>query len=254
MLFEPDVPLGNGIVCFTTSIHGGLSKHNYFSLNVGAHVLDKQLHVDKNRALVATMLSKKAAMLMKTTDSMSVAPLKWLLQEHTSQLSDYHNVGDFPCDGVFTSHTNTPLVVMTADCMPVVIYCSLSHKLMTVHAGWRGLLNGILEAAIASFDSPNHLNVWIGPSISQDNFEVSHDVIHLFERYQMHSKAAGLQGKWKIDLPNIASQILREAGLIDIQISPHCTYQNKDCFSHRRAGHTGFKNTGRMATIAMRVG
>lgn len=252
--FEPDVRLGKDIICFTTSIYGGVSKNNYFSFNLGAHVGDNPLHVDNNRSRVASMLVKKATLLAETFGTDELMPLKWLQQKHTSLVYDYACIDGTPCDGVFTTSPNTPLAIMTADCMPLVIYCTGSKKLMALHAGWRGLLDGVIQAGLCAFDDTKHLKVWIGPSISQQHFEVSHDVIHHFDKHPAYVKANVVPGKWKIDLPNIAEQILREAGVLDIQVSQHCTYQNKDCFSHRRAGHTGFNNTGRLATIAMRVG
>jgi YfiH family protein len=253
MLFEPEEALSEKLLCFTTSIYGGVSKHNYFSFNLGAHVGDKQASVAKNRTLLDEKLAKKCRLSEVANKPQVIQPIKWLEQQHTSYVSDYATINSEPCDGIFTNEHYVPLAIMTADCMPIVVYGPSLKELAVVHAGWRGLLDGVIQSGLGKFSKLSDVKVWIGPSISQSHFEVSHDVIHYFDAYHKHVKPCALQGKWKICLPNIAQDILGQHDIHDVQIAPECTYQNKDFFSHRRAGHTGFSQTGRMATVAMMI-
>ena len=253
MIFEPTSPLGQNVICFTTSIHGGFSKHNYFSLNIGQHVNDSSQHVAKNREVLNALFVAKAKALVADVNINTIRPIKWLNQQHSSAIAEYDDASDKPCDGIVTTLSNTPLTLMTADCMPVVMYCAKSGKLAAVHAGWRGLLNGIIEAGIDTFNDPKTVNIWIGPSISQTYFEISQDAFQHFDEFPTYVHESTVPNKWKINLKGIAEHILRQKGVSNIQISEQCSYQNKDCFSHRRAGHTGFTNTGRMATLIMRV-
>lgn len=253
MLFEPEEALSEKLVCFTTSIYGGVSKHNYFSFNIGAHVGDKPTFVAKNRILLGQKLTKKYHLIEVANKPEVIKPFKWLQQQHTSHVSDYANINNEPCDGIFTKEHYVPLAIMTADCMPIVIYSPSLKELAVVHAGWRGLLDGVIQSGLGKFSQLSDVKVWVGPSISQPHFEVSHDVIHHFDAHHKHVKPCTLQGKWKICLPSIARDILGQQGIHDVQVATECTYQNKDFFSHRRAGHIGFTQTGRMATVAMMI-
>lgn len=236
------------IVCFTTSVHGGSSQPPYASFNLGNHVGDDPQHVSENRNLLKEYLA--------SCSQHSVADIKWLNQQHTSQALDFHDVNFEPCDAIFTQHSNTPLAIMTADCLPVVMHCSSSNAIVAIHAGWRGLLSGIIEKTLAKISHAtndfSNIKVWIGPSISPNAFEVSHDVIDQFSHYSKYIKKLPKQ-KYQVDLPQIAQQILSNNGITDIQISPICSYASEHCFSHRRAMHQGLSNTGRMASVIMRL-
>lgn len=243
-VFRPEQWHSNKIKCFTTSVYGGYSKHNYQSLNVGAHVGDIAEDVSRNRQVLTQWMQQQF--------SQHFHHLKWLNQQHTNNVCNYEDSNASPCDGVYTSQALTPLVVMTADCMPIVLMCEETNQIAVVHAGWRGLLGGVIENALDQFKQTKSIKVWIGPSISKQSFEVSDDVIDLFSNYKRHITALDSH-KYSVDLPQIAKNILDSEGVLDLEISPICTYQNKSCFSHRRAMHEGLANTGRMATVVLRL-
>lgn len=279
MLFLPHAPLANNVFCFCTSVHGGVSEGPYKSFNLGMHVGDNSHRVATNRALLRSIITQQVSNRLdddKKDIELSLAPIKWLQQAHSSILANYAdlpNVTDtldvkdsgnissasadltsaLACDGIFTSDINTPLAVMTADCLPLVFACEKSGKIAAVHAGWRGLLNGIISKTLQEFSHKSSLRVWIGPSISQAYFEVSQDFVESFGEYKNQMKTTGKVDKFLVDLGAIAIQQLNAQGVVNIEKSPVCSYASNDCFSHRAASHQGSINTGRMATVVVRI-
>jgi YfiH family protein len=142
---------------------------------------------------------------------------------------------------------------MSADCLPIVIACGESGKIAAVHAGWRGLVGNFLAKVIACFEYPEALNVWLGPHISAANFEVSDAIVECFKPYSNAIMPQKQKGKYVVDLSEIALNQLASLGVMNVQVSPICTYANEDCFSHRRITHLGQLQTGRMATVVVRV-
>lgn len=261
MLFLPESPLCEDVFCFTTSIHGGVSKGAYRSFNVGAHVGDNKHRVATNRALLSAIIAQQVSNRNALEDGQDIAPIKWLNQQHSTAVLDYNaiinNTTDTnvnaAVDGIFTDSSHTPLAIMTADCLPIVFACQNSGKIAAVHAGWRGLLDNIIERALRQFAQKESVSVWIGPNISSRNFEVSTDIISQFSAYPEAAQHQPLTGKYKIDLAAIASSVLRAHGVVQIQTSTVCTYDSIHCFSHRRANHHQQAQTGRMATVIIRI-
>ncbi|MGB3725498.1 MAG: peptidoglycan editing factor PgeF [Glaciecola sp.] len=251
LVFEPSTSLFSNLVCFTssTSLDVGNSVGNFAGLNLGAHVGDKLEHVEANRNILRNYL-------LHQTSNHTAASFKWLNQQHTTAIydyKDYTNSGKTnaaPCDGMVVQQPHVPLVIMTADCMPVVLFCHETSTLVCVHAGWRGLVDGILENALSRFDNPNQVRVWIGPSISAPFFEVGDDTIDQFSSYE-RSIVSLPNGKHQIDLAEIANLKLSKLGVCKVEVSPICTYDNPQCYSHRRSQHMGLSSTGRLATVAM---
>ncbi len=251
MLFLPTMSLGQNVVCFTTSIHGGVSNDEYQSFNLGDHVGDNSHRVNTNRQLLSSIILQQA--LNRNVASEHIMPIKWLNQQHTNLLCDYNQVSEQAVDGVYARQANTPLVIMTADCLPIVMCCQQTGQIAAVHAGWRGLANNIIANAIDWFDSPADIKVWIGPSISQTNFEVSADLLSQFNEHQNAIIPSQNDDKYLLDLAAIAVKKLQKTGIVDIENSMVCTYSNRDCFSHRRMTHQGFAQTGRMATVIIHL-
>jgi YfiH family protein len=256
MLFLPRIALAKDVVCFTTSVHGGVSKGNYKSFNLGAHVGDNQKRVAINRQLLTAILTQQRANrndANNLTGSPELKPINWLNQTHSTNICDYDSILDGTYDGIETVSKNTPLAVMSADCLPIVIACGESGKIAAVHAGWRGLVGNFLAKVIACFEYPEALNVWLGPHISAANFEVSDAIVECFKPYSNAIMPQKQKGKYLVDLSEIALNQLASLGVMNVQVSPICTYANEDCFSHRRITHLGQLQTGRMATVVVRV-
>jgi len=235
------------IMCFTTSVKGGHSKPPFSSFNLGDHVGDNSQDVAKNRQELSQYLTANTV-----NSTRNVAPIKWLNQQHTTKVLDYSKVKTAACDAITSSEVNTPLAIMTADCLPIVMHCQSTNKLAAIHAGWRGLLSGIIQNTLKNFENTENIYAWIGPSISASAFEVSEDIIDQFSEFPECIQIKNTQ-KYLIDLPKIASHMMQCAGMQNIQVSPVCSYSNRNCFSHRRATHEGLSSSGRMATVIMRL-
>lgn len=222
----------------STTRQGGVSQPPYASFNLGAHVGDDPAAVAANRALLRQQLPAEPA---------------WLNQVHGIHVVDAASVAGTPVDAD-ASFSRTPGVVcavMTADCLPVLFTDRAGSVVAAAHAGWRGLLAGVLEATLAAMACPAHeVLAWCGPAISRDAFEVGSEVRAAFVAHNPAAAAAFSplpDGKWLADLPGLARQRLLAAGVPDNQCvdSELCTViEREQFFSYRRDGCTG-----RMASL-----
>ena len=117
-----------------------------------------------------------------------------------------------------------------------------------VHAGWKGLAAGVIEAAVLAMDvAPQSLMAWLGPAIGRDNFEVGEEVRAAFVAAQPQAAAAfvpGQPGKWFANIYALARLRLNALGITQIYGGGHCTYrEHKQFFSYRRDSVTGRMGT-----------
>jgi YfiH family protein len=129
--------------------------------------------------------------------------------------------------------------VRTADCLPVLFCARDGSEIAAAHAGWRGLAAGVLENTVLALETkPDQLLAWIGPAISQPNFEVGDDVRDAFVSRDPAASgafAANARGRWQADLVALARQRLATAGIKDIFGGRWCTYGDATRFhSYRR--------------------
>lgn len=179
-------------------------------------------------------------------------PPLWLNQQHTTKLITWQGqefIEPPVADATWTNKPNLALSVMTADCQPILITNKEESFVVAIHAGWQGLLDGIVTKAILQLpDKAQNLIVWIGPSISQENFEVDVDFMNMFVKKNQKNTSFFQQGsltKYKADLVGIAVLEMQSLGVANITKSNLCTYLNVDKFySYRRN-----QKTGRMATL-----
>lgn len=225
------------IRAFTTTRIGGFSKPPYSSFNLGMHVGDNAKDVQGNLAL----LNQKYGLPNK--------PI-WLKQEHSNRVVQADCIqGTVSADAAFTSAENTICAILTADCLPILISNKNETEIAAIHAGWRGIVNGIIENTLSAMSSQaSQLCAWIGPAIGPNAFQVKEKVkTQLANSIPQAHQAIKLQqkGYWLVDLVSIAKFKLKSAGINTLTCSDYCTYQNKELFySHRRDGITG-----RMATL-----
>ena len=245
-LIKPDWPAPENVKALSTTRVGGCSQGVYNGLNLGAHVGDKDDAVNLNRAnfLEASNLSH-----------LSQQSSMWLDQVHGTNLVDWDsfNVVDdasVVADGAYTKRIDMPCVVMTADCLPLLLCDKSGEHIGAVHAGWRGMANGILEKAVAEFATePRNLIAWCGPCIGPEHFEVGREVQDQLggtsAAYRVHSD----QDKVYADLAMLAASRLAKVGVQDCYFSNSCTYSDSELFySYRRDGQTG-----RMASLIVKV-
>jgi YfiH family protein len=231
----PNWPAPKHVKAFASTRVGGESNAPYQGLNIGAHVGDDADIVAKNRE----WLFEHSPMPTK--------PI-WLNQTHSTRVFEVNQPSDtvLDCDGVFTQAGNVVCSAMTADCLPILLTNLAGTQVAAVHAGWRGLANGIVENALEKFDG--EVMAWIGPAIGQAAFEVGHDVFEAFCSFDPQAEQAfqpkTTPGKFLADMNILVTQRLNRAGVKQVYYSHLCTYQGKERFySYRRDGVTGRQAT-----------
>lgn len=218
-----------------TTRNGGVSQPPYASLNLGTHVDDSAESVSANRALLRAHLPAEPA---------------WLNQVHGTQVLRAEQANHAPdADASFTRQSNTVCVIMTADCLPVLLCDRQGTVVGAAHAGWRGLCNGILEATIAAMGvEPGDLMAWMGPAIGPDAFEVGQEVRSAFMEHHSSSDSAFTpigDNQYLADIYLLAKQRLHRAGVAAVYGGGRCTVIERDqFFSYRRD-----RRTGRMASL-----
>lgn len=219
-----------------TTRAGGSSDGPWSGLNLGTHVGDDASHVKCNRD--------------RLTASLPSTPV-WLNQVHGTQVVDAAIVQGVPdADASFAYCPRVVCAVMTADCLPVLFADQQGAVVAAAHAGWKGLLNGVLESTIAAMGvPPERLSVWLGPAISQAAFEVGEEVRSAFVTGMPTAAAYFSQGeqsgKWMADLFGLARLRLTAAGVSAISGGGDCTFSQPDrYYSYRRD-----RTTGRMASL-----
>ncbi|MBT5488245.1 MAG: multi-copper polyphenol oxidoreductase, partial [Halieaceae bacterium] len=144
ILPEIDIP---GVIIGVTTRDGGVSEAPFDALNLGDHVGDNPAHVRENRARLQSVLPEQ--------------PICWLRQVHGNRtvLADHTDCSE--ADAHWTAQRRTPLAILTADCLPVVIAAKDASCVGIAHAGWRGLSNGILESLLTTLPlAPAQLFAW----------------------------------------------------------------------------------------------
>ena len=235
--FIPNWPAPPHIKSIQTLRVGGNSEGKYNSFNLATHVNDDINSVHLNRDLLNQFLPNSP---------------HWLNQTHSADVLKVPSP-TLNGDASYTIDKNTVCVVQTADCLPLLVTNIDGTIVAGIHAGWRGLLSGVIENAIEKMNvSPNELLVWLGPAISRQHFEVGFDVKNSFcEKHSEAEKAFHLisEQKWLADIYALAKIRLNLCGVKQIyggSVSDnYCTFANEvDYFSYRRDGVTG-----RMASL-----
>lgn len=227
----PDWQAPAHIKALCTTRRGGISEDAYNGLNLADHVGDHPEHVMQNRALLCLSLR------------LPQQPL-WLQQTHSITAIDLDHTDLRQGDAAFTSTAATVAVVLTADCLPVLFCNSDGSEVAAAHAGWRGLLNGILEQTVQNMRSnPSDLMVWLGPAIGPHHFEVGEEVRSTFVKQSEDTSVcfkATREGHFLADLYAIARLRLNRLGISLISGGEFCTYSDLESFySYRRDGATG---------------
>jgi hypothetical protein len=208
-------------------------KTGYADFNLAIHVGDNPQTVVRNRAQLIQRFNLPAEP-------------KYLEQVHSNICLDASSA-ECVGDAVITKEKGVVCAVLTADCLPIFISNHSGTQVGVAHAGWKGVLNGIIEATIAKFNQQDLL-VHFGPAISQENFEVGQDVFDQFvNKSQTLEKAfIPFKDKYKLNIYQAASIILNDLGVKNISGGDQCTFAQADqYFSYRRDG----AQSGRMAHL-----
>jgi YfiH family protein len=230
----PDWPAPRHVRALQTTRQGGISTDLYNTFNLGLHVGDDPVRVIHNRMILNSVMPSKPV---------------WLDQVHGTIVA---NADLARCraqaDACIARQRGSVCVVMTADCLPVLLCDTQGGVVGAVHAGWKGLAAGVIEATVGAMNVvPQDLMAWLGPAISQQAFEVGDDVRDTF--VSTHSQAAsafvsGQHGKWLADIYALARLRLNALGVTKIYGGDNCTFSEEDkYFSYRRNSVTGRMGT-----------
>jgi polyphenol oxidase len=235
-IIHPEWPAPDNVHAYSTTRIGGESVAPFESLNLGLHVGDSKSAVLKNRQNISSTL--------ELPDNIT-----WLNQIHSNDVIVTHNNQTIPnADAIISDNPNQVCVIMTADCLPILLTNQKGTEVAAIHAGWKGLEKDIIHNTLSKFKSSNDsILAWLGPCISQEKYQVGYPLLKIFTDKSVDNKLAFIkQGKdYYLCLKSIATNQLKSAGVDMIFKDNHCTHHDKDLFfSYRRE-----QTTGRMATL-----
>jgi len=232
----PDWPAPPVVAAAVSTRRGGVSRGAYAGFNLAGHVDDDAHAVAANRRRLIEALALPR-------------PPVWLRQCHGTRVVRLG--GDEPeepeADAAWTDRPGVVCAVLTADCLPVLLCDRGGTRVAAVHAGWRGLAAGVLEAAVAALGGADLL-AWLGPAIGPEAFVIGDEV-----RARLRAGPAAPDGafrpagpgRWYADLYALARARLTAAGVTAVYGGGACTVGDAGRFySYRRDGATG-----RMASL-----
>lgn len=237
--------LYSDIFCFSTTRHGGVSTGAYASFNCNEYCGDDEKHVSQNRQLLIDLLPKRPDRLVipHQTHHTEVCVIDDAFMTGTEK--DTKKDALEGIDALVTGKRNVCLCVSTADCVPVLCFDTRLKVIAAIHAGWRGTVSRIVEKTLQKMadvygTQGKDVVACIGPSISQEAFEVGDEVYeHFLSAGFDVDKIAVRTDKWHIDLWKANRLQLEAAGVCkkNIEQAGICTWQhNDDFFSARRQG------------------
>ena len=234
----PDWPAPANIHAATTLRTGGVSLGAFSSLNPALHVGDDNNQVGLNRQIIREILD------------LPDEPV-WLDQVHSNRaVKALKTTSLQQADASYTDESGIVCAVMTADCLPLLVCSSDGTQVAAIHAGWRGLLAGVISNTLTAMQKQDFL-LWLGPAIGPDCFEVGFEVRNAFLHKSMKFNPAfkaQSNGKWLADIYQLARVELSAIGITKVYGGTHCTFTEHERFySYRRDAQTG-----RMATLIWR--
>lgn len=252
----PEWDMPTGVSALVTTRIGGVSEEGYASLNLGTHVGDNPARVRRNRHRLRQWLP-------------DAVTIQWLKQVHGTEVARPRalraqasaRLGVYTADACCVSQPNVAAAVLTADCLPVLFATQDGQQVAAAHAGWRGLLDGVLEQTIQAFGQPPAMiTSWLGPAIGPCHFEVGPEVRQAFLAHEQargrNPEAValcflpGLANKYLMDIYQVARLRLQYAGIKHVSGGDSCTVcDTESWFSYRRDGAV----SGRMVSLIYRT-
>lgn len=239
---EPDWPAPACVLAACTTRSGGTSAAPYTSMNPADHVGDVPAAVQANRARLQQQLGLPAAPV-------------WLQQVHGVDAVNAARVQGVPvADAAWSDRPGVVCVVLTADCLPLLLCEREGHCVAAAHAGWRGLAAGVIEQTVHALPvAPESLLAWLGPAIGPGAYVVGEEVRAAFLAHDAQAASAfrpAAVGGWHADLYQLARQRLAAAGVQAVYGGGLCTFTDpRRFYSYRRDGATG-----RMASLIWLAG
>ncbi len=232
------VPLGEGlgVELVVTGRRGGFSTPPYDGLNLATHVGDRAEDVKRNRELVARALN--------------VETVQFVRQVHGARvLYDNALTATSEGDAVMSADGRRATAILVADCVPIALVDPATTRFALVHAGWRGLAAGVLDATLRQFPDPGRVVAFVGPSISPRAYQVGPEVARHFAHVD-GALREDVADRHRLDLRRVTSHQLISGGLADDNlIYSRDVTDGGDLFFSDRAQ----RPTGRFALIARRA-
>ena len=234
--------------CFF-SRKGGFSEGIYKSLNCGQGSRDNKKNINRNLNLVSKKIkiNKKKLLLMYQTHSNKVAVIN----------DKNKNLNKFNSDAIITKIKGIGLGVVTADCVPIIIFDKQNHIIGCVHAGWKGAFSGIIENTIKQFKKINKKNkiyAAVGPCIGKKSYEVDLAFYKKFisKTKKNHIYFTNKKDKKLFNLRKYVNDKLIKLNVIVDNISKDTFKEKSNFFSYRRSQKLGQNDYGRcISVIAM---
>jgi YfiH family protein len=227
-------------VCYISTeryIEGGKSSDNFANFNLAIHGNDNNVSVSENRSI------------LREYYGLPSDPV-WINQTHSPICVDASSTKRIvEADASFTINPGVVCAILTADCLPVFVSKKDGSMVGIAHAGWKGLISGVIENLIESFHcNGGDLVVHLGPAISKNYFEVGVEIkdLYLSKNSNFARSFSFYRHKYYLDLYDAAKVILESFNITLISGGDRCTFKESDeFFSYRRDG----VNSGRMAHL-----
>ena len=227
-------------VCYISTeryIEGGKSSDNFANFNLAIHGNDNNVSVSENRSI------------LREYYGLPSDPV-WINQTHSPICVDASSTKRIvEADASFTINPGVVCAILTADCLPVFVSKKDGSMVGIAHAGWKGLISGVIEKLIESFHCKGRdLVVHLGPAISKHYFEVGVEIkdLYLSKNSNFARSFSFYRDKYYLDLYDAAKVILESFNITLISGGDRCTFKESDeFFSYRRDG----VNSGRMAHL-----
>lgn len=218
-------------------IKGGSSQGNFRNFNLALHVKDEQSSVMANREL----LNKHYNLPSEP---------KWINQTHSNICIDAGSIfSSIKADASYSRKPGEVCGILTADCLPVFVTNIQGTIVGVAHAGWRGIVGGVIESLLESINcKEDDLLVHLGPAISKSSYEVGEEVKsqYLSKNESFERSFIKDNGSYYLDIYDAAKVVLEDFGIKSISGGDRCTYNDSEnFFSYRRDGI----NSGRMAHL-----
>lgn len=245
MIVAANWQLPEGVRALTTTRADFCDTEPYSAFNLADHVGDDPAAVAANRLQLIQCCKGLEA-------------VQWLEQVHGAVVYRTELAMAKPpvADAITSTRAGLGCAVLTADCLPVLFCDHDGNQIAAAHAGWRGLLAGVLAKTLATFADSASVSVWLGPCIRQTHFEVGEEVRAAFLAEFAGPAMADIDsaflstpqsGKYLCDLAGLAALQLRALGVLKLTDSGLCTYTDSRFYSYRRENPCG-----RFATLIYR--
>ena len=233
--------------CFF-SRKNGFSKGIYKSLNCGIGSGDNNKDVKNNLNFVKKKLkiNKEKLITMNQTHSNKVIKI----DENNLKIKKFNS------DAIITSSKGLALGVLTADCVPIILFDAINNSIGCIHAGWKGCLNGIIENTLKSMrykKKSYKIFACVGPCINKKSYEVGQDLFRKFCNLSKKNSAffsTKKKGKYFFDLRGLVNEKLKKAGVYSVENIDKDTFKDSNnFFSYRRAQKLAQGDYGRCISV-----